>query len=197
MASTRATGLDLQGGVRIVFSCKSTACAHHGPAAARLTAANLALFAALFPGWTAYAPIDARSPCVRSLGRRWPCESEYPGSLSHVGLAYGIVAWAHGTPHARIDARHTWVRHWHRDTAACLASWKPLRIDGTLWSNYPCAARQLVHQSDGVGRTDGEDAAQWPWLNVYRCQTNGGVTTCSNKVGDSYRYRAFPKITRG
>ena len=170
--STSATGLDLHGGVRIVFSCKSTACAHHESATVRLTAANEAFFAKLFAGWTAYAPLGAGSPCARSTDPGWPCEFEYPNaSLNHIGVAYGIVAWSHGAPHASIYRRQTWVRRWHRDTAACFASFMPVHVDGALWSNFPCAAWQLIHQSDGVGLTDGEDAADWPWLNLDPCHT--------------------------
>lgn len=195
--STGATGLDLRGGVRIVFSCKSTTCAHHESATGRLTAANKTFFAKLFAGWTAYAPLGAGSPCARSTDPGWPCEFEYPNaSLNHIGVAYGIVAWSHGAPHASIYRRQTWVRRWHRDTAACFASFMPVHVDGALWSNFPCAAWQLIHQSDGVGLTDGEDAADWPWLNLDPCHTAERVTTCTNKVGDSYRYRAKPTVTR-
>jgi hypothetical protein len=196
LGSTSATGantVDIHGGVKIIFCMRTRpAVCTQKLAAIRLTLAN----DAFYPGWTAYAPIGAGSPCARIPSPAWPCEFEYPaGPLKHLGMAYGVVTWKHGAPHATIDLRHTWVRRWHRDTAACLASFKPLRLKGRLWSNYPCAAWEVIHQYDGVGRTDGEDAADWPWLNFYPCRTRRGVTTCSNKVGDSYRYYIKPTIT--
>jgi hypothetical protein len=71
----------------------------------------------------------------------------------------------------------------------------PTREAATLASAPLLGATALVIQQENGGAiAPGTEVGDRPWLYVYRCRTATGMTTCSNKIGDSYRYRVFPML---
>lgn len=96
-----------------------------------------------------------------------------------------------GTPHSSVGFRTSWIRYWHEDSRKCLAGYD---IHGYIQSNFPCAAAQIWYGNPKSGAILGTDTAYWPWLYQYPCRRRGDWTTCSNKVGDAYRYRgSYPQ----
>lgn len=122
-------------------------------------------------------------------GGAFQCAVEYLTG-STVRLVTGVVQWDdNGHPVVSGVYRYAWTRRWHTDTHACLRSWS---LRGRASSNFPCAADQIAHGGPRVGYTNGTGTGYWPWLYAYPCHSHGGVTTCSNALGDSYRFSRYP-----
>lgn len=125
----------------------------------------------------------------RALRRRYVVAGEVSWSNVFISVLYPGV---YGTPHSEVGYRFSWLRRWHRDPERCLAG---ERVHGYVVSNMPCGtvASAIAHGNPRLGQILGTGSGYWPWLNEYHCKRRGDWTTCSNKVGDSYRYRGrFP-----
>lgn len=128
-------------------------------------------------------------PTGARIGAAYQCLAEY-----HVGIqwhdAEALVKWRNGQPVVGKLYRSTWTRRWEPDAASCLAKWM---VSGTVSSNIPCidAADAIFHGN----AYSGTDSAYWPWLNLFKCALRAGTTTCTNTLGDAYRYITPPKVT--
>jgi hypothetical protein len=129
---------------------------------------------------------------VRVARSTFNCATEYSIGERWFSVA-GYVMWVQGAPSAHVSSRISWVRRWHSDSSACLARW---RVRGIVASNMPCsvAADAIAHQSRGVGLISGTATGAWGWLFRFPCQSRHGLTTCTNAVGDSYRYSSRPHV---
>ena len=135
-------------------------------------------------------PRSEGSACpLRDPNGAYECAVEFSTSGSAWSYVAGSVKWVHNAPAAKVAYRTSWVRAWHTDSNACLGSW---HLSGSVSSNFPCPADQIWHQFQGVGVESGTGTGAWPWLYTYPCSVANDVTTCTNAVGDSYRYRVLP-----
>jgi hypothetical protein len=138
-------------------------------------------------------PTPEGNDCPLRVGSgTFNCATEYSIGERWFSVT-GYVAWVGGAPTPHVTLRTSWVRGWHGDSTACLARF---RVHGTVASNMPCgvAADAIAHQSRGVGHRSGTGTATWTWLSRFPCQTRRGLTTCTNAVGDAYRYTSRPVV---
>lgn len=141
----------------------------------------------------AVLPATEGNDCPLRVGSAtFNCATEYSIGERWFSVA-GHVTWVHGAPSAQVTSRTSWMRRWHGDSGACLARW---RVRGSVASNMPCGvvADAIAHQSQGVGHLSGTGARAWRWLSRFPCQTRRGLTTCTNTVGDTYRYASRPVV---
>ena len=124
-------------------------------------------------------------------GGTFLCEAEYLTG-STVRLLTGTVQWddnGHPAVSSGGPLEPPWTRRWHVDSQGCLRYWG---LRGRVSSNFPCAGDQIATGSPRAGASNGSDSGYWPWLNSYPCHRHGGVTTCSNALGDSYQFSRYP-----
>jgi hypothetical protein len=166
-----------------------------------ITAANSSFAWIYSNAGTVDAGAKHGNDCAEPAGKgEFACETEYDYVRSNGRLGSrwffvtGYVSWTGihvnpygpglvGTPHSHVYRPVSWIRAWHSDSCP--------GVLGILVSNLPCGnAEDFLQQGTAkVGIVPGKSATYWPWLTRYVCKSIGNLTTCSNKVGDAYRYR--------
>jgi hypothetical protein len=83
----------------------------------------------------------------------------------------------------------TWTRKWRKAGPKCLrtGSFRPLR--GVLFSNgFGCDARMAAEIYHGVTGWHGTGTGSFLSITRYHCRKRGPTYTCSNRVGDAFRW---------
>jgi hypothetical protein len=87
-----------------------------------------------------------------------------------------------------------WTRKWRRLPAKCL---RQVRVHGRAWSNDgTCPALMVSDLAYDVRRGKKPKFAYWHGTNTagfstvayYRCKTRGRTVTCTNRLGDAFRW---------
>ena len=132
-------------------------------------------------------------PSIEVFGGHAHCMVEYPskglwhlasGTVTVEGVGYGVEVTYH----------KSWMRRWRTEPASCTRGWG---LSGTIQTNsglcYADMASDIAynlreHRGTRLIGEHGTDLAGYQPIVLFRCHRRASAISCSNAVGDSFRY---------